>query len=122
MFRSKLVGSLMVSFGLALAAMSGCADQGEGERCDLEAAGPTADCESGLVCTASKNLNSNDADRCCPPEGEAYSDSRCAPKGSVPQVDAGTGGTSGSGGNAGEGGAPANGGAGAPAGGQGGGG
>jgi hypothetical protein len=64
---------------LALATASvavGCSRQGEGERCDLEAAGDD-DCDSGLVCIACGDLADRVTDRCCPPGGGS-SDSRCA--------------------------------------------
>jgi hypothetical protein len=56
----------------------GCSRQAEGERCDLEWAGPNQDCASGLVCKACGALSAHDADRCCPADG-TYTDSRCAP-------------------------------------------
>jgi hypothetical protein len=96
----KLLGFLL-AFGLGGALVLGCAKQGEGERCDLLAAG-NADCDSGLVCVAAEDLVDQSTDRCCPPEGEGTSDSRCARGGTV-----GTGGTSSSGGTSGTAGAPA---------------
>src|SRR5690606_12058792 len=67
-------------FGLLATA---CSKQGEGERCDLLLSGETGDCESGLVCTAANALSDNSTDRCCPPEGQSFSEDRCAPKSSI---------------------------------------
>ena len=50
----KLAG-LLLAFGLAVALVPGCAKQGEGERCDNQAAG-NADCDSGLVCVLASDL------------------------------------------------------------------
>lgn len=70
-------GALLLLAGLSSAA-GGCSRQTEGERCDTQF-GDSDDCESGLVCTACDRLRTLDVDRCCPPEGSAYSDPRCAP-------------------------------------------
>lgn len=86
----------------------GCADQGEGERCDLR--NGNADCESGLECTPADELirvEGKGAALCCPPEGEAPSTEGCQRSGMViPTGDGGlaTGGTGGSGGSGGSGG------------------
>lgn len=77
-------------FGLLATA---CSKQGEGERCDLLLSGETADCESGLVCTAANALSDNSTDRCCPPEGQSFSDDRCAPKSSIGNGGSGNGGS-----------------------------
>jgi hypothetical protein len=96
----KLFGFLL-AFGLAGALVPGCAKQGEGDRCDLLAAG-NADCDTGLVCVDATDLVDQSTDRCCPPEGEGTSDSRCARGGTVS-----TGGSSSAGGSSGTAGAPA---------------
>ncbi len=101
----KLVG-LLLAFGLGGALVPGCAKQGEGDRCDLLAAG-NDDCDTGLVCVLASDLVDQSTDRCCPPVGEGFSNSRCARSGTV-----GTGGTSSAGGSSGSGGSSA---AGAPA-------
>lgn len=79
----------------------GCSRQGEGERCDLAAAGHD-DCDSGLVCTSCRVLQGHVVDRCCPPAGTSSSDPRCA---SAPESEClsrtGTGGSGGSAGSAG---------------------
>jgi hypothetical protein len=113
MSRKLVVSLLALALGGAL--VPGCGKQDEGERCDKTAAG-NSDCDSGLVCVPANELVDKSTDRCCPPEGERISDSRCARSGTV-----GTGGTSGSGGSssagapASEGGAPASSEGGAPA-------
>ena len=108
----KLVGFL-IAFGLGAALVPGCSKQGEGERCDQLAAG-NEDCDSGLVCILKSELADESTDRCCPPDGEGISDSRCTRGGTVGS--GGTGGTSGAAGApATEGGAPATEQGGAPA-------
>jgi hypothetical protein len=56
-----------------------CSRQGEGERCVLSNA--NADCESGLECTPADKLADtvtvNPTERCCPPDGNTWSDARC---------------------------------------------
>jgi hypothetical protein len=74
----------------------GCSRQGEGERCDLLAAG-NDDCDSGLVCVSCEDLADHVTDRCCPASGS--SDPRCQ-KGSPGECLTRTG-TGGSGGSAG---------------------
>ena len=79
----------------------GCSRQGEGERCDLAAAGYD-DCDSGLICVSCLQLQGHVTDRCCPPG--ASSDPRCArsPSEAKECVSAlGTGGTTGTAGSAG---------------------
>ncbi len=58
----------------------------------------TKDCGDGLVCVAATSLATGTdlTDRCCPPDGKTYSDSRCAPNGSTAVVS--SGGSSSSGG------------------------
>lgn len=92
----KLLGFL-IAFGLGAALVPGCSKQGEGERCDKDAA-RNEDCDSGLVCIPKNQLADESTDRCCPPDGSAISDSRCSRSGAPP---------SGGGGAPGEGGAPA---------------
>jgi hypothetical protein len=96
-----------VAFGITVMAFSlGCADQGEGERCDPLSG--DEDCATGLVCMdlGETALRTTIA-RCCPPEGEKISDHRCirqsppasAETGGSVSSDAGlTGGQAGSGG------------------------
>jgi hypothetical protein len=86
---------------IALATASvavGCSRQGEGERCDLVAAG-SDDCDSGLTCISCGNLADHVTDRCCPAPG-ASSDPRCqrSPNedATLCPVKGGTGGTGGS--------------------------
>lgn len=52
---------------LTLVLTSACSQQQEGERCDMNngVSGGDSDCNSGLVCTAAKDLGT-DTDRCCP--------------------------------------------------------
>ncbi|HEY5957677.1 MAG TPA: hypothetical protein VIV60_14030, partial [Polyangiaceae bacterium] len=78
-----------------------CSRQGEGERCVLSNA--NADCESGLECTPADKLNQNNltgeeykTERCCPPDGQTWSDSRCDRK--TRGTPAGSGGASATGG------------------------
>ncbi len=69
---------LLALVSLAVASsLPGCSQQGEGERCDLIKNGD-ADCDSGLVCTASSRLRDHSTDRCCAPNN-ASSDARCDP-------------------------------------------
>lgn len=85
----------------------GCSRQGEGERCDLAAAGYD-DCDSGLICVSCLQLQGHVTDRCCPPGETDWSDSRCArsPSEAKECVSAlGTGGTTGTAGSAGSSGA-----------------
>jgi hypothetical protein len=58
------------SCALALAALfAGCADQGQGERCDP--LNGNADCAPGLVCVKAESLALVEVGAvCCPPEGE----------------------------------------------------
>jgi hypothetical protein len=74
---------------LALGVLFGCADQGEGERCDTKSG--NEDCASGLVCTelAVEPVSGQPLARCCPPEGEKISDDRCIQR----SVTTGTGGS-----------------------------
>jgi len=100
LFRAALVASA------AFAVSAGCSRQAEGERCDLEWAGPDQDCDStDLYCVACGSLQDDTVDRCCRRDG-TYTDSRCRP--AVNPKDAGkmcsshkaneaTGGTGGSG-------------------------
>ena len=60
---------------LALGLSLGCADQGEGERCDTLSG--NEDCASGLVCTELETGSGEPLARCCPPKGEKISDDRC---------------------------------------------
>lgn len=110
----KLAG-LSLAFGLAGSLVFGCAKQGEGERCDLDAAG-NDDCDTGLVCVDSALLADKSTDRCCPPEDRRYSDSRCARGGTLGGSTGSGGSSAGKGGSGGssasEGGAPGDGGAG----------
>jgi hypothetical protein len=82
---------------LAIASVAvGCSRQGEGERCDYDAAGDD-DCDSGLACIACERLADRVTDRCCPPGGGS-SDSRCALAASeaVCLTNVGSGGSAGS--------------------------
>jgi hypothetical protein len=105
MSRTALRTLVRAAFALATTGLIGvgCSRQAEGERCDLEWAGKTQDCDSGLVCTACGALVGQQADRCCPADG-TYSDARCQPA-SVPNGTTcsthkvtGTGGSGGTGG------------------------
>jgi hypothetical protein len=80
MSRTVLRALVRTAFVLVAAGSinAGCSRQAEGERCDLEWAGQTQDCDSGLVCTACGDLQDQPADRCCPPNG-TFTDARCAP-------------------------------------------
>jgi hypothetical protein len=58
-----------------------CSQQGEGERCLYG----NADCASGLICIEARYLETEyaskfPADRCCPSDERASSDSRCQRK------------------------------------------
>lgn len=85
---ARLLGATCLIFFTA------CADQSEGERCDFNNSGDD-DCESGLTCVQARELLDGSTDRCCPPEGAAISDDRCARSGP------GTGGSAGAAGSAG---------------------
>jgi hypothetical protein len=101
MARSTLLQSVVLGVALVFTVAQGCAKQGEGERCEPHAA-LNSDCDDGLQCVDGKLLldtvkTANDFGRCCPPEGEAISDSRCARSG----TGTGSGGTSAQGGTGG---------------------
>ena len=83
---------------LIFAAVPGCSNESEGQRCGDDAYGPNNDdCADGLVCIpAAMLLNSNGANRCCFQAASDVSDSRCTRTTNVA-----TGGSGGSGGNAG---------------------
>jgi hypothetical protein len=100
MARFSLIRNVVLALAVGFVAAQGCAKQGEGERCEPLAARNT-DCDDGLICVPGDQLLDNvvastdsktDFGRCCPPEGEAISDSRCARAGSL----SGSGGSSGS--------------------------
>jgi len=80
---------LALAGSLPLLAMSGCADQGEGERCTRFPAGDagtngSSECASGLICTA-PNANVvtlttpgvGNVGVCCPPSGTPSSAAAC---------------------------------------------
>lgn len=97
----SLSGRKVVVLGvsaLLVAIASACSQQGEGERCDREAAGDS-DCESPLVCTDfTPNMAApNKIERCCPPAGIAVTDERCE-RSSIVE----SGGTAGTAGSAGQ--------------------
>jgi hypothetical protein len=98
MLRSLLRLAMRASLvALATASVAvGCSRQGEGERCDLVAAGHD-DCDSGLICIACEDLADRVTSRCCPPSGS--SDPRCARStagGGVCLTQLGSGGSAGS--------------------------
>jgi hypothetical protein len=103
MARSPLVRTVVFGVALGLAIVQGCAKQGEGERCEPNAA-LDSDCDDGLICVDDKELLDNtgadDFGRCCPPIDEAISDSRCNRVGGLSGT-AGTGGMTAEGGAAG---------------------
>jgi len=100
MARFSLIRTVVLALAVGFVAAQGCAKQGEGERCEPLAARNT-DCDDGLICVPGEQLletvvastdSKTDFGRCCPPEGEAISDSRCARAGSL----SGSGGSAGS--------------------------
>lgn len=116
MARLTLVRNVVLGVAVAFGIAQGCALQGEGERCEPNAA-RDSDCDDGLICVPGEQLLDNvmatsddnvDFGRCCPPEGEAISDSRCTRAGGLP---GGSGGSAGAGGDS-AGGAPSGAGAG----------
>jgi hypothetical protein len=111
-FVSFFAQGAIVALGLALTFV-GCSRQGEGERCDFNAAGDT-DCDEGLVCVTCPELRTGTVDRCCPATPGAESDAACE-RADVERLGecnptTASGGTTGSGGSAGSGGAGAAGG------------
>jgi hypothetical protein len=80
MSRTVLRALVRTTFAVVAVASlgAGCSRQAEGERCDLEWAGPTQDCDSGLICTACGDLLTPTADRCCRADG-TYTDPLCQP-------------------------------------------
>lgn len=65
--RNHVLGSVLqlAISALLLVASVGCAEQGEGERCDLN--NDNADCEGSLVCTSLRSLNRGTVGAvCCP--------------------------------------------------------
>ena|SRR5687768_13161395 len=100
-FVSIFAQGAIVAFGVALSFV-GCSRQGEGERCDFNAAGNT-DCDEGLVCVTCPLLRTGTVDRCCPATPGAESDAQCE-RADVQRVGVcptSSGGTTGSGGSAG---------------------
>ncbi len=82
-----------------------CSKQGQGERCNTS--NGSNDCDDGLVCeeplgsgfetcgvNPDKQQENCKPDRCCPPAGVAFSDSRCFGYG-TPPPNTGTGGSDG---------------------------
>jgi len=88
--------ALLVVASSALAAVSGCSRQAEGERCERANNG-NADCEDGLVC---KEIDScTKLDRCCPGDDQPIGNDACIPIMRVCSGGSGGGaGTSGNGG------------------------
>lgn len=74
---SALRSAVVFAFVSAIAVLTvpGCAQQGEGERCDSAKNG-NEDCDSGLTCVRAGELSDKITDRCCPAEG-SESDKRC---------------------------------------------
>ena len=102
-----LARSAIVAVSVTLAFV-GCSRQGEGERCDRQAAGDE-DCDTGLRCIRCTDLAKGTIDRCCPP-GASSGDCERADPARQPidcaEVQAtgctgGTSGTSGTGGRSG---------------------
>jgi hypothetical protein len=96
MARFTLVRTFVLAACFAFTIAQGCARQGEGERCEPNAA-QDDDCDDGLDCVPGKELVDNvptadDFGRCCPPVGQAISDDRCTRAG---LSGGGTGGTNG---------------------------
>jgi hypothetical protein len=103
-FISMFARGAIVAFGVALSFV-GCSRQGEGERCDVAAAGDT-DCDAGLVCVRCRLLRAGTVDRCCPATADAENSAACEradverDPGECP-TEGSTGGTTGGGGSAG---------------------
>ncbi len=95
--RHAIAALMTVAAAASLA--GGCSRQSEGERCSLT--NGDEDCDGSLVCTQAEELQLDDGvDRCCPPQGDAFSDSRCTPR-----IGGGSsGGSTGAGGGTGQGG------------------
>jgi hypothetical protein len=99
---SVLRSAFVFAFASTLVMLSvpGCADQGEGERCDRTKAQGNGDCDSGLICVPASELLEGITDLCCPPEGQESSE-RCTRKGKASNnggsSSGGSGGTSSSG-------------------------
>jgi hypothetical protein len=86
---SALRSAVVFAFVSAIAVLTvpGCAQQGEGERCDSAKNGDE-DCDSGLTCVREGELAGGTTDRCCPAEG-SETDKRCTrgvPMSTEPEV------------------------------------
>jgi hypothetical protein len=64
--RSRAAVVVGTAIALAIAAVSACSNQGEGERCEIENGDDDCKSSEDLVCTASALLNGANSDRCCP--------------------------------------------------------
>lgn len=65
--RKRVVGIVMAAAALGFAWMTACSNYGEGERCQFD--NGNEDCENGLQCLPSAQVNQGfGGDRCCPPD------------------------------------------------------
>jgi hypothetical protein len=103
-FALRSVAALAVFFAGFGVLVSGCSQQGEGERCSSAQTG-NADCDSSLTCVPATQLRNSTTDRCCPAAG-TETDSRCARGSAMPSTGLGGAGGEPSAGAPSEGGAP----------------
>jgi hypothetical protein len=105
--RVSAIAALLAFAWIALP--TGCAEQGEGDRCDIRSG--NADCDDGLECVEAESLLDTSTSRCCPSRAE--STGACARGNATPGGGGGGGmsGAAGEGGAAGEAGAAGEGGA-----------
>jgi hypothetical protein len=88
-FRASAFAILMaVSSAVVLA--QGCAQQREGQRCDLRAENNgNADCQPPLICYRASELNASEVDLCCPPDRRASTVAACTLSGGPAGLEAG---------------------------------
>jgi hypothetical protein len=80
MTRLRFVLTAAAALASASSVLPACSNQGEGERCDLQADNNgNDDCNSGLVCTAKAVLGLNPkTDLCCPQDRTQATTPQCA--------------------------------------------
>jgi hypothetical protein len=90
-FSSRAVGIFGGAILACAVAIAACSNQGEGDRCDVNADNSgNDDCKDGLVCTPQSSLGNNSStDLCCPSDRRLATTPQCA----IPQTP--TGGDSG---------------------------
>ena len=81
--RTRSRFQLWLSALVVSASLTGCSNQGEGERCDL--GNGNLDCQSGLLC---RQITSASYSLCCPPTDQTPSAAACSNVATPATVDA----------------------------------